>query len=88
VEGLGEYDGAQPDRDNTWVDFRATANATVASGAKSTWVLAQVLAPKGYALNPLGIRILNSDTADFEDAVDFYTTSYQPNGVPPPSDDD
>jgi hypothetical protein len=87
VEGLNEFDGAQPDRDNTWVDFRIDANASEFGGAKSPWVLAKIQAPKGYALNPLGIRVLNSDTADFFDAVDFFTTSYQPNGVPPPSDD-
>lgn len=91
VQGLNEFDAAQPDRDNTWVDFRIDANAADPSGVsspKSPWLLTQTKAPAGIVLNALGLRILNSDFADFFDAVDFFTASYQPDGVPPPRDDD
>lgn len=90
VQGLNEYDGSQPDRDNTWVAFRVDANAAETSGAssaKSPWVLTKTKAPTGYESNALGTRILNSDVADFFDAVDFYAAGYQPKGVPPPGDD-
>ena len=91
VQGLNEFEEAQPERDNTWVDFRIDANAAEPSGpssAKSPWLLTKTKAPSGYALNALGLRVLNSDVEDILDAVDFYTTSYQPNGVPPPEDDE
>ncbi len=91
VQGLNESDGGQPDRDNTWVDFRIDANAAEPSGIsspKSPWLLTHTRAPAGIVLNSLGLRILNSDFADFFDAVDFFTASYQPDGVPPPGDDD
>jgi len=91
VQGLNEFEGEQPERDNTWVDFRIDANAAEPSGpssASSPWVLTRTKAPTGYALNALGLRVLNSDVDDVLDAVDFYTASYQPNGVPPPEDDE
>lgn len=91
VQGLNEFEEEQPERDNTWVDFRIDANAAEAEGpssAKSPWLLTKTRAPEGFALNPLGVRVLNSDVTELLDAVDFYTASYQPNGVPPPEDED
>ena len=91
VQGLNELEGDEPERDNTWVDFRIEANAADPDGtssAQSPWLLTKTRAPTGISLNALGLRVLNSDVADPLDAVDFYTTSYQPNGVPPPEDDD
>jgi len=91
IQGLNEFEEDEPERDNTWVDFRIDANAAEPSGpssASSPWVLARTRAPTGIALNALGLRVLSSDVDDILDAVDFYTTSYQPNGVPPPDDDD
>jgi hypothetical protein len=91
VQGLNEFEGDEPERDNTWVDFRIDANAADPDGtssARSPWLLTKTRAPTGISLNALGLRVLNSDVADPFDAVDFYTTSYQPNGVPPPEDDD
>lgn len=91
VQGLNEFEGDEPERDNTWVDFRIDANAADPDGtssARSPWLLTKTRAPTGIELNTLGLRLLNSDVADPLDAVDFYTTSYQPNGVPPPDDDD
>ncbi len=46
-QGLNEYEGAQPERDNTWVDFRVDANAADPSGvssAESPWVLVKTRA--------------------------------------------
>lgn len=91
VQGLNEFEDAEPERDNTWVDFRIDANAADPDGtssARSPWLLTKTRAPTGISLNALGLRLLNSDVSDPLDAVDFYTTSYQPNGVPPPEDDD
>ena len=91
VQGLNEFEGDEPERDNTWVDFRIDANAAdpdSTSSAQSPWLLTKTRAPTGISLNALGLRVLNSDVADPLDAVDFYTTSYQPNGVPPPEDDE
>lgn len=91
VQGLNEFDGAQPDRDNTWVDFRVDANAADPDGLsspKSPWVLTKTRAPTGFALNALGLRVLNSDVANPFDSVELFTSGYQPNGVPPPDDDD
>jgi hypothetical protein len=91
VQGLNEFEEDEPERDNTWVDFRIDANAADPDGtssARSPWLLTRTRAPTGIALNTLGLRVLNSDVSDPIDAVDFYTTSYQPNGVPPPEDDE
>ncbi len=91
VHGLNEFEDDEPERDNTWVDFRIDANAADPDGvssARSPWLLTKTRAPTGIALNTLGLRLLNSDVADPLDAVAFFTTSYQPNGVPPPEDDD
>ena len=88
-EGLNEYTGTQPDRDNTWVDFRVDANAADPDGTNSPnspWVLVQTRAPKGYAVNDFGARVLNSDFATVSDSVEVFVPSYQPNGVPPPDD--
>jgi hypothetical protein len=91
VQGLNEFADDEPERDNTWVDFRIDANAADPDGtssARSPWLLTKTRAPTGISLGALGLRVLNSDVSDPLDAVDFYTTSYQPNGVPPPQDDD
>jgi hypothetical protein len=91
VQGLNEYEEDQPERDNTWVDFRVDVNAADPDGlssAQSPWLLTRTRAPTGFALNALGLRVLNSDVEDIFNAVDFYASSYQPNGVPPPEDDD
>ena len=91
VQGLNEFEDDEPERDNTWVDFRIEANAADPDGtssASSPWLLTKTRAPTGISLNALGLRVLNSDVDDLLDAVDFYTTSYQPNGVPPPEEDD
>ena len=91
VQGLNEFEEDEPERDNTWVDFRIDANAADPDGtssARSPWLLTKTRAPTGISLNELGLRVLNSDVADPLDAVAFFTTSYQPNGVPPPEDDD
>jgi hypothetical protein len=91
VQGLNEYDGAQPERDNTWVDFRVDVNAADPDGvssAASPWLLTRTRAPQGFAINDLGIRVLNSDFEDAFEAVAFFTPGYQPNGVPPPPDEE
>jgi hypothetical protein len=91
VQGLNEYEGDEPERDNTWVGFRIDANAADPDGtssANSPWLLTKTRAPTGIELNALGLRVLNSDVADIFDAVDFYTTSYQPIGVPPPEEEE
>lgn len=91
VQGLNESEDDDPERDNTWVDFRIDANAADPDGtssARSPWLLTKTRAPEGISLNALGLRVLNSDVEDPLNAVDFYTASYQPNGVPPPEDDD
>jgi hypothetical protein len=91
VQGLNEFEEDEPERDNTWVGFRVDANAAEIDGlssAKSPWLLARTRAPEGIELNMLGLRILSSDVEDVLDAVDFYTASYQPVGVPPPEDDE
>jgi hypothetical protein len=90
IQGLNEFEEDQPERDNTWVDFRVDVNANDPDGVSSPsspWLLTKTRAPEGFDLNALGLRVLNSDVADVLDAVDFFTTSYQPNGVPPPEDD-
>jgi hypothetical protein len=91
VQGLNEFEADEPERDNTWVDFRIDANAAetpAPSSANSPWLLTKTNAPAGVEINTLGLRALNSDTADILDAVDFYASSYQPVGVPPPEDED
>jgi hypothetical protein len=91
VQGLNEFEEDEPERDDTWVDFRIDANAAEPEGptsAQSPWLLMRTRVPTGFALNALGLRVLNSDVEDALDAVDFYTASYEPNGVPPPEDDD
>jgi hypothetical protein len=91
VQGLNEFEEEHPERDNTWVDFRVDVNAADPDGVsspQSPWLLTRTRAPSGFALNPLGLRVLNSDFEDTLDAVDFFTASYQPNGVPPPEDDE
>jgi hypothetical protein len=91
VQGLNEFEEDEPERDNTWVGFRIDANAAELEGpssAKSPWLLARTRAPEGIELNMLGLRVLNSDVEEVLDAVDFYTASYQPVGVPPPEDED
>lgn len=91
VQGLNEFEKAQPERDNTWVDFRIDTNAADPDGnssRKSPWLLTKTAAPKGLETNALGFRVLNSDVADPLDALDFFTRSYQPVGVPPPEDED
>lgn len=85
VQGLNEYED-DPERDNTWVDFRIAVDGL--TDPASPWLLAKTRAPTGFALNPFGLRVLNSDFEDVFNAVDFFATSYQPNGVPPPEDDD
>ncbi len=50
ASGLNEYEEEQPERDNTWVDFRVDANAAEPSGtssAASPWVLVKTRAPTG-----------------------------------------
>jgi len=89
--GLNEYDEEQPERDNTWVDFRVDANAAEPSGsssASSPWVLVRTRAPAGYEVHPFGVRILNSDFPNPSSSVDVFVPGFQPNGVPPPDDDD
>lgn len=91
VQGLNEYEGDEPERNNTWVDFRVDVNAADPDGVsspKSPWLLTKTRAPAGIVLNALGIRVLNSDVPDILDAVEFFTAGYQPDGVPPPEDDD
>jgi len=91
VQGLNEFEGYEPERDNTWVDFRVDVNAADPDGvssAQSPWLLTKTRAPSGFVLNALGLRVLNSDVADVFDSVDFFTAGYQPDGVPPPEDDD
>ncbi len=89
--GLNEYEEEQPERDNTWVDFRVDANAAEpvgSSSAASPWVLVKTRAPQGYALQPFGARVLSSDFEAVSDSVDVFVPSYQPNGVPAGEDDD
>jgi hypothetical protein len=91
VQGLNELEEDEPERDNTWVGFRVDVNAADPDGLsspQSPWLLTKTRAPAGFALNPLGLRVLNSDVEDIFSAVDFYTASYQPNGVPSPEDDE
>lgn len=91
VQGLNEYEGPQPERDNTWVDFRVDVNAADPDGvssAASPWLLARTKAPDGIVINDLGIRVLNSDFEDPFSAVAFFTPGYQPVGVPPPPDEE
>ncbi len=90
-QGLNEYEEEQPERDNSWVDFRVDANAAEPSGtssASSPWVLVKTRAPTGYAVQPFGARILNSDTDQPSHSVEVFVPSYQPNGVPLGEDDD
>lgn len=91
VQGLNEYEEDQPERDNAWVGFHVDVNAAEPSGPSSPtspWLLMKTRAPTGFDLNAFGLRVLNSDFEDIFSAVDFFTSSYQPNGVPPPEDDD
>jgi hypothetical protein len=91
VQGLNEYEEDEPERDNTWVDFRIDANAADPDGVsspQSPWLLTKTRAPEGVEINALGLRVLSSDAEDPLSFVDFYTSSYQPVGVPPPEDDD
>lgn len=90
LQGLNEIE-RRPERNNAWVDFRIDVGVLTASGAEapnSPWLLMKARAPKGVEIAPFGLRLLNSDVADPLDAVDLFTTSYQPVGVPPPDDDD
>lgn len=83
--GLNEYDGEQPPRDNSWVDFRVDTNAADPDGnssPSSPWVLVRTRAPSGYALQPFGIRLLNSDFTNISSSVEVFVPGYQPNGVP------
>jgi len=80
-DGLNEYTGSQPARNNGWVDFRVDANAHEQAGTSSAWspwVLAKVRAPEGYALQSFAVRLLNSDLADPTDETSIYTSAYQP----------
>jgi len=89
--GLNEYDEEQPERDNSWVDFRVDANAADPSGtssAASPWVLVKTRAPKGYEVAPFGARVLNSDFEFGSSSVEIFVASYQPKGVPEGEDDD
>jgi len=89
--GLNEYEEEQPERDNTWVDFRVDANAAETSGASSAsspWVLVKTRAPQGYAIEPFGARVLSSDFPSPSSSVEVFVPSYQPNGVPEGDDDD
>lgn len=92
VQGLNEYEGAQPERNNAWVGFRIDANAAEPQGpssASSPWLLAKTRAPKGVEINDFGVRLLNSQFADpLADAYDLFVAGYRPKGVPPPTDDD
>lgn len=91
VQGLNEHEEDEPERDNTWVDFRVDANAADPDGvssASSPWLLTKTRAPTGLVLNPFGLRVLNSDFEDPFSAVELFTTSYEPDGVSPPEDDD
>lgn len=91
VQGLNEFADDEPERDNTWVDFRIDANAADPDGtssARSPWLLVKTRAPTGISLNTLGLRVLNSDFEDPFNSIAFFTAAYQPNGVPPPEDDD
>ena len=91
VQGLNEFDERQPDRDNTWVDFRVVVDPAGAPGGASSspWLLTKTKAPKGYSVNAVGLRLLNSD---FEhpkhEAYDLFAPCYQPNGIPPGKGDD
>ena len=83
--GLNEFDGAQPPRDNSWVDFRIDANAADPDGLsspKSPWLLFRTRAPDGYAVQPFGVRVLNSDFPSISNSVEVFVPGYQPNGVP------
>jgi len=91
VQGLNEFEEEQPERDNTWVDFRINVNAPESSGPgspSSPWLLTKTEAPTGFDINVLGLRVLNSNFESSLDALEFFTAGYQPNGVPPPEDDD
>jgi hypothetical protein len=91
LQGLNEFEEDEPERDNTWTDFRIDANAADPDGvssASSPWLLTKTRAPTGVVLNSFGLRVLNSDFEDPFSAVELYTTSYEPDGVPPPEDDD
>lgn len=91
VQGLNEYDTAQPERDNTWVRFFVDVNAAEQSGpssASSPWLLTKTRANKGFAVNDFGLRLLSSDFPDPEEIFDLFTSGYQPNGVPPPEEEE
>lgn len=89
--GLNEYEGDQPERNNTWVDFRVDANAADPSGvssANSPWVLVKTRAPAGYDVQPFGARLLNSDFPNPSSSTEVFVAGFQPNGVPADEDDD
>jgi hypothetical protein len=89
--GLNEYEEEQPERNNTWVDFRVDANAADPSGvssASSPWVLVKTRAPEGYDVQSFGIRVLNSDFPNPSSSVEVFVAGFQPNGVPADEDDD
>ena len=91
VQGLNEYEEDEPERENTWVDFRIDANAADPDGvssASSPWLLTKTRAPTGIVLNSFGLRVLNSEFEDPFSAVELFTAAYEPEGVPPPEDDD
>ncbi|MBS0448289.1 MAG: hypothetical protein JSR59_20370 [Proteobacteria bacterium] len=84
-KGLNEYTNPQPRLAPTWADFRVDVNAADPDGMSSPnspWLLVKTRAPLGAALNSFGIRLLNSDVEDVTQAVDLYTSGYQPRGVP------
>ena len=91
AQGLNEYEDDQPERDNSWVDFRVDANAAETSGvssASSPWVLVKTRAPEGYAVQSFGARVLNSDFPNPSSSVEVFVPGFQPNGVPADEGDD
>ncbi|MBS0448295.1 MAG: hypothetical protein JSR59_20400 [Proteobacteria bacterium] len=86
LQGLGEYSGNQPARDNTWADVRVNANGAGSGGAvNSPWILVKTRATSGVAIDPFGVRALNSAATDL---TEYYATGYQPNGLPDGGGDD
>jgi hypothetical protein len=88
--GLNEYEEEQPERDNTWVDFRVDANANDPDGvssASSPWVLVKTRAPAGYDVAPFGARVLSSDFPNPSNSAEVFVPGFQPNGVPVGDDD-
>lgn len=89
--GLNEYEEEQPERDNTWADFRVDANANDPDGVSSPsspWVLVKTRAPAGYDEQPFALRVLNSDFPNPSSSAEVFVPGFQPNGVPEGDDDD